>query len=92
MTEKIREELLAFLNTMGPECCIRAMDEAVEAGAINWRYVRGVLEKKRAQGVRSIADWDRKEEEHRGASGAFSRNAAGSGGEVKDWGLKTTKL
>lgn len=66
MTEKIRDELLAFLSTMGPECCIRAMDEAVEAGAINWRYVRGVLEKKRAQGVRSIADWDAAEKKHNG--------------------------
>lgn len=66
MTEKIRDELLAFLSTMGPECCIRAMDEAVEAGAINWRYVRGVLEKKRAQGVRSIADWDVVEKKRNG--------------------------
>lgn len=58
MTEKIRDELLTFLEVMGTECCIRAMDEAVEAGAINWRYVRGVLENKRTQGVRSIGDWD----------------------------------
>lgn len=58
MTERIRDELLAFLGMMGPDCCIRAMDEAIEAGAINWRYIRGVLAKKRKQGVRHIEDWD----------------------------------
>lgn len=58
MTEKIRDELLALLEAVGPEVCVRAMDEAVEAGAISWRYVRKVLENKREQGVRSIGDWD----------------------------------
>lgn len=61
ITEKIRDELLAFLEAMGPDCCIRAMDEAVEAGAISWRYVRKVLSNKRDQGVRSITDWDEAE-------------------------------
>lgn len=58
MTEKIRDGLLAFLEAVGPEVCVRAMDEAVEAGAISWRYVRKILENKREQGVRSIGDWD----------------------------------
>lgn len=58
MTEKIRDELLSFLEAVGPEVCVRAMDEAVEAGAISWRYVRKVLENKRGQGVRCIGDWD----------------------------------
>lgn len=62
ITEKIRSELIVFIEKMGPECCIRAMNEAVEAGIINWRYVRGVLEKKQAQGVKCLADWDALEE------------------------------
>lgn len=62
MTERIRDELISFLAVMGPDCCIRAMDEAVEANALNWRYVRGILKKKQAEGVRSLADWDALEE------------------------------
>lgn len=92
MTERTRDDLLAFLSVMGPECCIRAINAAVEANKISWNYIKRVLESKRAQGVRSIADWDRKEEEYRGARGTAGRDAARGGGEVKDWGLKTTKL
>lgn len=66
MTERIRDQLLVFLDTMGPDCCIRAMDEAVEAGKISWKYVKGILEKKREQGVRSIVDWEKSEEAHSG--------------------------
>lgn len=92
MTERTRDDLLVFLSVMGPECCIRAIDAAVEANKISWNYVKRVLESKRAQGVRSIADWDRKEEERRGARGTASCDAAGSGGKGKDWGVNITRL
>lgn len=62
MTERIRDQLIVFLEAMGPDCCIRAMDEAVEQGHINWKYVKAILEKKREQGVRSIADWEKAEQ------------------------------
>ena len=52
VTERIRDQLLVFLEAMGPDCCIRAMDEAVESGKISWKYVKAILEKKREQGVR----------------------------------------
>lgn len=58
MTERIRDELISFLEVLGPDCCIRAMDEAVEANALSWRYVRGVLKRKQVQGVRCLADWE----------------------------------
>lgn len=82
MTEGIRDGLMMFLAAMGPECCIRAMDAAIEAGKVSWYYVRSVLEVKRAQGVRSLADWDaaearRKEKKNLGG---------GKGGFVYDPG------
>lgn len=58
LTKRIQDKLLFFLGTMGPECCIRAMDEAVEMGKISWRYVEKVLESKMAQGVKCLADWE----------------------------------
>lgn len=93
MTDGIRDDLLVFLSVMGPDCCIRAIDAAVEANKISWNYVKRVLERKRDQGVRSIEDWDRKEEEHRGARGSAQRDAARSGGKGEEWNLKkTTRL
>lgn len=66
MIEPIRNQLFVFLDAMGPDCCIRAMDEAVAQGHANWAYTKGILEKKREQGVRSIADWDRVEKSWNG--------------------------
>lgn len=65
MTDRTRDELLAYIKAMGAECCVRAMDEAIEASAVNWRYVRGILSRKREQGVKCLADWDKLEGEHK---------------------------
>lgn len=92
MTDGIRDDLLVFLSVMGPECCIRAFDAAVEANKVSWNYVKRVLENKRDRGVRSIEDWDREEEKHHGTRGSAGRDAAGSSGESKSWNLRTTKL
>lgn len=92
MTDGIRDDLLVFLSVMGPECCIRAFDTAVEANKVSWNYVKRVLESKRDRGVRSIEDWDREEEKHRGTRGSAGCDAAGSGGESKRWNLRTTKF
>lgn len=55
------DELKGYVDAMGVECCLRAMDEALDAGAdkANWNYIRGILRTKHSQGVRCIADWDR---------------------------------
>lgn len=92
MTDGIRDDLLVFLSTMGPDCCIRAFDAAVEANKVSWNYVKRVLESKRDQGVRSIADWEREEEKHRGTRGSAGGDASGSGGKGKDWGVNITRL
>lgn len=90
MTEGIRDGLMTFLSVMGPECCIRAMDAAIEAGKVSWYYVRSVLEAKRAQGVRSLADWDAAEARREGERHGKIQPAAGAGGETfKGWRAKS---
>lgn len=92
MTDRIRDELCMFIKVMGVECCIRAMDEAIEANAINWRYVRGTLSKKREQGVRCIADWNEREDEYYGTNKSGSGNTRGSENTGKKWDLKAIEL
>ncbi len=56
------EELKAFAEQMGSECCIRAMDIALDAKKANWNYIRAILRSKLQQGVKCAADWDKVEE------------------------------
>lgn len=56
------EELMAYVDTLGAAVCLRAIDAALDAGKANWSYLRGILENKKAQGVRSLEDWDRLEQ------------------------------
>lgn len=67
LSDRAKRELEGFLQDMGPECVRRALDAAEGAGRLNWGYVRGVLARKREQGARSAADWDRLEQERRSA-------------------------
>lgn len=55
--EKLRE----FEVDLSPEVCIRAIDEAVNAGKRSWNYVAAILLRKQEQGIRSLEDWDRAE-------------------------------
>lgn len=57
-------ELKGFVEQMGAECCLRAINTALDAGAdkANWLYIRGILRSKLRQGVRCLADWDKLEE------------------------------
>lgn len=73
------DELKGYVKLMGPECCIRAIDAALNAKAANWNYVRRVLMNKASQGVRCIADWDASEAKHEEAkqNGAGSNQPAG---------------
>ena len=55
------ERLREFEAELGTDVCIRAVDEAINAGKRSWNYITGILLKKQEQGVRSLADWDRNE-------------------------------
>lgn len=91
MTDGIRDTLMLFIGTMGPECCIRAIDAAVEANKKSWNYVRRVLEAKRDQGVRNIADWDKKEAE-RNARKPDRADTAGGASPDERWHIKSLTL
>lgn len=63
------DELKGYVQSMGRECCIRAIDAAVDSGKASWTYVRAILRSKASQGVRCIADWERTEKEREEARG-----------------------
>ena len=58
-TETCRAELETFVRELGQDVCLRAIDVAIDEGKTGWSYIRGILRAKKEQGVRSLADWDR---------------------------------
>lgn len=52
------DELKGYVSLMGAECCIKAIDAAIDAKKASWSYVRGILRSKASQGVRCVADWN----------------------------------
>ncbi len=58
MSERVRDELAGFVEVMGAECCLRAIDIALDNKIAKWPYIQRILETKQAQGVRCLADWD----------------------------------
>lgn len=92
-SERSLDELKGYVGTMGAECCLRAIDEALDAKAANWNYIRKILQTKASQGVRCIADWDRMEAERREKHGSSDIPGAGPGqGAGSDWKLDATVL
>lgn len=78
-------ELSAFVNTMGTECCLRAIDIALDEKKASWSYIRGILKSKREQGVRSLADWDRVDAAREAAKSAkTAKNAGWEPGRPRD--------
>ena len=65
LSERSRDELAGFVQAMGAEVCLRAIDTALDARKANWPYVRAILQAKQASGVRCLADWDDLEENRR---------------------------
>ena len=56
--ERTIAEIKGFAQTMGAECCLRAIDIALDERKATWSYIRGILRSKLEQGVHSLADWD----------------------------------
>lgn len=84
-------ELESFEAQMGTECCLRAIDEALDARATNWNYIQKILRSKLERGVRCIADWD-KLEEKRNARKPDKQDAAGGSSADERWNLKSHSL
>ena len=61
------ERLRAFEDELGQDVCLRAIDEAVNAGKRSWNYLAAILLRKQEQGIRSLEAWDRAEENRKKA-------------------------
>ena len=73
------EELSAYVVTMGAECCLRAIDIALDEKRASWSYIRAILRDKAQRGVRCIADWDALEAKREEAKQNGSGNAQSAG-------------
>lgn len=81
LSERQKAELNGFLDSMGGACVIRAINAAQDAGKPTWAYVRGILQRKLAQGVRCAGDWDKAEARFQNAK---SRKGAAISGTPRD--------
>ena len=52
------DELAGFVEAMGPDCCRRAFDIALDERIPRWSYIRGILQDRQQRGVKCLADWD----------------------------------
>ena len=64
-SETCRAELETFVRELGSEVCLRAIDVAIDERKTSWSYIRGILKAKKEQGVKSLADWDRVDEQRK---------------------------
>lgn len=78
-------ELKTYVEEMGADCCLRAIDIALDEKKTSWSYVRGILKSKREQGVRCLADWDSVDAAREAAKSAkASKNAGWEPGRPRD--------
>ena len=63
MSSAAARALIDYTCELGPDVVCRAIDMAVDYGAHNWAYINGILRNFQAEGVRSPADIDRREED-----------------------------
>ena len=63
------DELKGFVEEMGSECCLRAIDIALDAKKTSWSYIRAILRDKLSNGVKCLADWDALEEKRAAKKG-----------------------
>ena len=69
-------ELIDFEKKLGTPVCLRAIDEALDANARTWTYVKAILRNKEANGVTSLEEWDRQEADRLNAKHRKTAQAA----------------
>lgn len=57
--------LSSWYKKMGAECCIKAIDIAIKNGVLKWRYIERTLENAYKDGIRTVKDWDRVEQDYK---------------------------
>lgn len=78
-------ELIDFEKRLGTPVCLRAIDEALDANARTWTYVKAILRNKEANGVTSLEEWDQQEAKRLNAK---HRNAAAKATEEDPDGFR----
>lgn len=82
------ELLGGYVEAMGQDVCLRAIDKAIDAGKPVWNYVHGILRRLEAQGVKCLADMEALDEKHRAAD----KQARGAGGPVDGPGVSVDDM
>ena len=80
-------ELIDFENKLGTPVCLRAIDEALDANARTWTYVKAILRSKEANGVTSLEEWDRQEAKRQEAQQKKKKSKGPAMCETVDSGL-----
>lgn len=72
------DKLSAYIDVMGADCCLRAIQIADDNNARRWSYVHSILQDKCRQGVRNLEQWDALEAKRQQAAAVMQgrRNAA----------------
>ena len=95
-SERCITELLHYQSKMGTECCLRAIDIALDAKKTSWNYIRAILQNKHEHGVKCLADWDKLEDQRKngGAAGGqtASGNTAGDSTQSRKWNIQSADL
>ena len=78
-------ELQKYVEDLGQDCCLRAIDIALDEKKTSWSYIKAILKTKREQGVRCLADWDRIDAQREAQKAAkSSKNAGWEPGKSRD--------
>lgn len=83
--------LTHYVEALGPEVCLRAIYRAIDSGVRKWTYIKSILQSCERDGIKCLADWDRKEDE-RNARKPNSTDSSGISGADKRWHIKSTTL
>ena len=76
------KKLRDFEAELGPDVCLRAIEEAVNAGKRSWSYLAAILLRKQEQDIHSLEDWDRAEAQRMARKPAQEENGHGFRGPV----------
>lgn len=78
------DELAGFVEAMGPDCCRRAFDIALDERIPRWSYIRGILQDRQQRGVKCLADWDALDgqRQKKRMDGAFQYDYGDMGGSL----------
>ena len=81
------DQLMGYVDEMGAECCLRAIQIAEDNNARKWSYIRSVLRDKCAQGVRNLEQWDALEAKRQQAASLMRgrKQAAAAVQEPSEW-------